>query len=164
MSDVKPISADSHIVEPPQCFADFIDPAFRERAPHLIDDPDSGGDKYVVEGIPKPFGLNTLAAAGKAPEDITIDGDKFGALHRSGWDPKYRLADMDKDGVAAEFIYPTVGMLICNLDDLDYKNACMHAYNRWLETYCAEAPDRIYGLGQTAVRSVDEAIEDFRRI
>jgi predicted TIM-barrel fold metal-dependent hydrolase len=71
---------------------------------------------------------------------------------------------MDKDGVAAEFIYPTIGMLICNLQDADYKNACMNAYNRWLETYVGEAPDRIYGLGQTAVRSVEEAIADFRAI
>ena len=159
-----PISADSHIVEPPHCYVDFIDLAYRDRAPHIIDHKESGGDKYLIEGFPNPIGLNSLAAAGKAPEDIRVEGDRFSELHRSGWDPKYRVADMDKDGVAAEFIYPTIGMLICNLQDPDYKNACMKAYNRWLETYVGEAPDRIYGLGQTAVRSVEEAIADFREI
>jgi predicted TIM-barrel fold metal-dependent hydrolase len=161
---IRPISADSHIVEPPNCFLDFIDPAFRERAPRLVDDPDTGGEKYYIEGLPRLIGLNTLAAAGKDPKEIRMYGDKFSALHRGGWDPQARLADQDTDGVAAEFIYPTIGMLICNANDTDYKNACMHAYNRWLEEYVGAAPDRLYGLGQTAIRSVSEAIADFERI
>ena len=32
----KPISADSHITEPPNCYVDHIDPAWRERAPHVV--------------------------------------------------------------------------------------------------------------------------------
>src|SRR5687768_175303 len=62
---IRPISADSHIVEPPNCFVDYIDPAYRERAPRLIDHVESGGDKYLIEGLPRPIGLNSLAAAGK---------------------------------------------------------------------------------------------------
>jgi predicted TIM-barrel fold metal-dependent hydrolase len=161
---IRPISADSHIVEPPNCFLDHIDPAFRDRAPHVKQNPETGGDRFIVEGFPHPIPLNTLAAAGKRPEDIRIEGDRFDALHRGGWDPKARLADQDRDGVAAEFIYPSVGMLICSLDDADYKNACMWAYNRWLQDYVGAAPERLYGLGQTAVRSVPEAVADFQRL
>jgi predicted TIM-barrel fold metal-dependent hydrolase len=41
----------------------------------------------------------------------------------------------------------------------------MWAYNHWLaEEFIAGAPDRLFGMGQTAVRSVAEAIEDFRKI
>ena len=94
-----PISADSHIVEPPHCYVDFIDPAYRERAPRIVEHPESGGDKYFIEGFPNLIGLNSLAAAGKAPEDIRVEGDKFSELHRGGWDPKFRIADMDRDGV-----------------------------------------------------------------
>jgi predicted TIM-barrel fold metal-dependent hydrolase len=164
LGSIRPISADSHIIEPPNCFADFIEPAYRARAPHLAEDPKSGGERYIVEGFPIPIRLNQLAAAGKNPQDIQEEGDRFSGLHRSSWDSKCRVADQDRDGVAAEFIYPTIGMLICNVDDHDYKNACMHAYNRWLQEYVAEAPERLYGLGQTAVRSVPEAIADFQRI
>lgn len=39
----------------------------------------------------------------------------------------------------------------------------MKAYNRWLQAMCSEAPNRIFGLAQTAILSVDSAIEDFRR-
>jgi len=161
---IRPISADSHIIEPPECFLDFIDPAFRERAPKLVTRESGRGDAYIVEGFPIELALNTLAAAGKQPEEIKAEGDSFSAIHRSSWDPSLRLADQDADGVGAEVIYPTIGMLICNVDDADYKNACMHAYNRWLQTYVATDPTRLIGLGQTAVRSVAEAVADFQRI
>ena len=108
--------------------------------------------------------MGLVAAAGVAPKDIRIGGAKFEDLHRSGWDPKARLADQDKDGVAAEIIYPTVGMLICNHPDFDYKKACFDAYNRWLQDYCSHAPDRLVGMGQTAMRSVKEGIADLERI
>ena len=35
--DWRPISADSHITEPPNCYIDNIDPAWRDRAPRLVD-------------------------------------------------------------------------------------------------------------------------------
>ncbi len=54
--------------------------------------------------------------------------------------PRPAWQDQDKDGVAAEIIYPTVGMLICNHPDFDFKKACFDAYNRWLQGYCARAP------------------------
>ena len=46
----RPISADSHVTEPPNCFIDHIEPAFRDRAPRLTRDPQRG-DIYVVPGM-----------------------------------------------------------------------------------------------------------------
>jgi uncharacterized protein len=161
--DWRPISADSHITEPPNCYVDHIDPAWRDKAPHVVYK-EGMGDIYVVEGMKTPVPMGLIAAAGVDPKDIRIGGARFDDLHRSGWDPKGRLADQDKDGVAAEVIYPTVGMLICNHPDFDYKKACFDAYNRWLQAYCAHAPDRLIGCGQTAMRTVKEGIEDLERI
>src|SRR3546814_8795330 len=60
------------------------------------------------------------------------------------------------DGVAAEIIYPTVVMVLCNIDDFDLKKASFDAYNRWIADYCSHAPDRLLGCGQTAMRSRSE--------
>jgi predicted TIM-barrel fold metal-dependent hydrolase len=46
--------------------------------------------------------------------------------------------------------------------DGEYKAACMKAYNRWLAAMCADAPERVYGMAQTPVLSVDGAIADFQ--
>ena len=162
--DDRPISADSHITEPPDCYIANIDPKFRDRAPHLVSDP-TRGDSYIIPGMEnRPIPMGLVAAAGKDPKDIRVAGTKFEDLHRSGWDPKFRLADQDRDGVAAELIFATVGMLICNHEDLDYRQACMEAYNRWLQEYCAPAPDRLVGMGQAAVKDPVEGIKELERI
>src|SRR3546814_18981262 len=68
------------------------------------------------------------------------------------------------DGVAAEIIYPTVVMVLCNIDNFDLKKASFDAYNRWIADYCSHAPDRLLGCGQTAMRSPEEGIEDLKAI
>jgi predicted TIM-barrel fold metal-dependent hydrolase len=157
------ISADSHITEPPGTYVDRIDPAFADRAPRMIDAGPEKGDVFVIDGMRRTIGLGPVAAAGKQPEEIHPTG-RFDELHRSGWDSAYRLADQDRDGVAAEIIYPTIGMLLCNHSDLDYKKACFDAYNLWLAEYCGAHPTRLLGLGQTAMRTPEEGIADLERI
>ncbi len=157
------ISADSHVTEPPGCYLDRIDPAYRDRAPRVATETD-GGDSFMIDGMPGSVPMGIVAAAGKDPRAIKKGETKFADLHRGGWDGNARLLDQDRDGVAAEIIYPSVGMVLCNHPDPNYKQACMWAYNRWLhEEFCAPSPDRLLGMGQTAVRSVAEAIEDFRQ-
>ena len=154
------ISADSHITEPAETYVDFIEPAFVDRAPRLEDCGPEIGDAFVIDGFPKPISLGTVAAAGKKPEEIKLKGSRFADLHPGGWDPHLRLGDQARDGVAAEVIYPSIGMVLCNHPDLDYKKACFDAYNRWMAGYCAADPARLIGLGQTAMRTPDEGISD----
>ena len=45
----KPISADSHITEPPNCYIDYIDPKYRDIAPHIVSD-ERLGDIYRIDG------------------------------------------------------------------------------------------------------------------
>ena len=157
-----PISADSHITEPPNCYTDYIDPSYRDRAPHIAHS-EKFGDVYVIEGMEKTIPLGLVAAAGKDPSSLRMTGGKFEELHPSGWDPTLRAADQDLDGVCAEIIYPSVGMVLFNHPDFDYKRACMTAYNRWLQEYCAGAPGRLYGMPQITMASVEEGIEELRR-
>jgi predicted TIM-barrel fold metal-dependent hydrolase len=161
--DAPIISADSHITEPPECYVDHIDPAFRDRAPYMQHD-DKAGDLFIIPGMSRPVPMGLVAAAGKAAEEITVFGVDFDELHRGGWDPEARLPEQDQDGVAGEIIYPTVGMVLCNHKDYDYKHACMQAYNRWMEGYCSAHPDRLFGVGQTAMRSPADGIADLEAI
>jgi len=157
------ISADSHITEPPDTYVDRIDPSWRERAPRMQHH-EKLGDIFVIDGLSRPVPMGLVAAAGKPVEEIRISGVRFAELHRGGWDPVARLADQERDGVAAEVLYPTVGMVLCNHKDFDYKKACFDAYNRWIAEYCSSAPTRLLGVGQTAMRSPEEGIKDLEAI
>lgn len=161
---LKPIiSADSHITEPPGTYVDRIDHKYKDTAPHIVRD-ERKGDLFVIDGLNQPIPMGLVAAAGKKAEELRMFGAKFEDLHRGGWDPQARMAEQERDGVAAEVIYPTVGMLLCNHPDMDYKKACFDAYNLWIAEYCSAHPDRLIGCGQTAMRSVEEGIEDLRKI
>ena len=157
------ISADSHITEPPNTYIDYIDKKFADRAPRMVRH-DKYGDIFVIDGLDTKVPMGLVAAAGVDPKELRPGGAVWEDLHRGGWDPNYRVAEQERDGIGAEVLYPTVGMMLCNHPDFDYKKACFDAYNRWLHGYCSEQPKRLLGLGQTAVRSVDEAIEDVRRM
>ena len=61
-------------------------------------------------------------------------------------------------------MYPSVGMLLCNHPDVDYQRACFQAYNRWIAEFCDHAPDRLVGIGQTALRTPAEGIADLADI
>jgi len=158
------ISADSHVTEPPGTYVDRIDPAYRDRAPRLHHDATLGDVMLIDNGQSLvPFWL--VAAAGRPTEEVRLDSGKtFADLHRGGWDPDARLADQDADGVSAEVIYPSVGMLLCNHPDPAYQAACFRAYNLWIAEFCARAPARLIGLGQTALRTPEEGIRDLEEI
>ena len=158
------ISADSHVLEPPACFNEYMDPSFRERAPRIELD-DLNRHVYVIEGLTTRIPVGTIDCAGMLPSMRTthILNATFETCRRSAWDPEHRLADQERDGIAAEIIYPTVGLILMSHVDVDYKDACINAYNRWLEGFCAGLPGRLFGLAMTSVRSIDAAIDDFTR-
>jgi len=100
LTDRPIISADSHITEPPETYVDYIDKAYLDRAPRMVDH-GADGDVFVIDGFKRPINIGTAAAAGKPPDQIRAKGDHFKDLHRGGWDPTARLADQARDGVAA---------------------------------------------------------------
>jgi predicted TIM-barrel fold metal-dependent hydrolase len=153
------ISADSHVTEPPNTYVDHIDPKWRDKAPRMRF-VEKLGDAFFADGLDRPVPMGLVAAAGKPAEEIRVVGVRFEELHRGGWDPEARLADQARDGVAAEVIYPTVGMVLCNHPDFDYKKACFEAYNRWLASYCSAHPERLLGCGQVSMRSPEDGVAE----
>ena len=96
-----------------------------------------------------PYGM--IAAAGRPAESIhPFHFVGWDELHPGGWDARARIEEQDRDGVTAEILYPSVGMLLCNHPDAAYKKACFDAYNGWITEFQSFAPTRLIGLGQSA--------------
>lgn len=157
------ISADSHITEAPDTYSAHIDKKWIEKAPRIVRT-ESQGDVFVIDGMDRPIPLGLVAGAGKDADQLAEGGVHFEDLHRGGWDPHARMAEQDRDGVAAEVIYPTVGMMLCNHRDFEYKDACFAAYNRWISAYCGTHPHRLLGCGQTAATTPAQTISDLKAI
>ncbi|MFT7602021.1 MAG: putative TIM-barrel fold metal-dependent hydrolase [Acidimicrobiales bacterium] len=160
--DTPIISADSHITEPGWTY-DTIDPAFAAKKPYLTDEQPEGAT-FHIPGMNQAIRLSLHSAAGKPAEELKMKGVPFEGLHQAGWDPKARVEAQKKDGIDGEVLYPSVGMLLCNHEDIDLKKAMFDAYNDWIADYCSTAPERLYGCGQTALRSPEEGIADLEAI
>ena len=117
---IVPISSDSHIVEPDNCYRDYIDPKYRDTAPHIgrIERDGKPLDVFVVDGIPDQILVMGVSSAGRSSKEQFNTGTIENA-HAGGWNPNARIKDQDRDGIAAEVIYPSLGMVLCGHPDGD---------------------------------------------
>ena len=157
------ISADSHVNEPPDLWAERVPAALRDRAPRVerFDE----GDAWVLEGVDDPITFGMNACAGLAPDEQR-GWVRFEELRRGGYDPAARLEEMDRDGVDAEVLYPTPRLaqaINANRDD-EYHRACVRAYNDWLSDYVGEAPERFGGLVWLPNCGVEQAVAEIDRV
>ena len=92
-------SADSHVVEIEDCYAD-IDPKFRARAPKLVYSETTGAG-LQIDGMAAPVPYSFICAAGRKPEDVGKPVH-WEELHPAGHDPKARLGIQDEELAARE--------------------------------------------------------------
>jgi predicted TIM-barrel fold metal-dependent hydrolase len=166
MDERKLVSADSHVNEPGDLWVERIDKAFRERAPHVVDNLPGRqpGSYLVLEDIP-PIHLTQGLGAGKKPEELPnfFQQTTYKDARRGGWDPAERLKDMEMDGVEGEVIYTTLGFRQFWFKDAALQQACFRAYNDWLAEYCSYAPKQLAGLALISLYDIEAAVRELQR-
>ena len=160
------ISADSHIVEPPDLWEKWLSPGFRARAPKLVKD-DEGGDAWLYNdgGAPAPLGLVTVTR-GRTREELRWGGAKYAVINQGNFEGKARVQEMAEDGVVAEVIYPpqrTMRHFMQGTED-EFHLAGIQAYNDWLhKDFCAKAPGRLIGIAQMPGTNIHDALGEMHR-
>jgi predicted TIM-barrel fold metal-dependent hydrolase len=159
----KVIDADGHILEPLDLWDNYMDPAFRDRAPRLIVDKD-GKERLLVEGkiLGSQKGLGLIGAIGARDGTVSDDTAKYVEGRPGGFDPHARIKDLDLDGIDAAFLYPSLGLFSGAVSDPALAGAMCRAYNRWLADYCRPYPDRLFGVAMLPMQSIELAIEEMR--
>ncbi len=141
MSECDVVSADSHVIEPPELWEEWLSKKFKDRAPKLVKDED-GGDAWLFDQgrPPEPLGLMTVTGYG-------YDKFKWTGWTYDGIEPgcdvgEDRLRQLDFDGVQAEVIYPpqrTMGYFMSGTEP-DFHAAGLEAYRRWVkDDFCTAA-------------------------
>jgi hypothetical protein len=69
---------------------------------------------------------------------------------------------MDKAGVAATVLYPTVGLTYFS-PDVKFDAALVRSYNTWLAERCSHAPDRLKWGAIIPMRGVPDAVAEVKR-
>lgn len=155
------ISADSHLTEPGDLWVERLDRKYRDNAPRVIKNEHAGGAPYqfVGPGI-HPLTVAGVFAAGRRG-DALREHMKHGyeAARPSGWDPVERLKDQDLDGVVAEVLYSSLGIVLFNMSDVELQQACLRVYNDWLAEFCSHDPKRLIGIGLYTLKALPDVSE-----
>ena len=159
------IDTDCHQMEPPSIWADYIDPAFADRAPR-VGEIGHGRKGVTVEGEALTRQTGSYPMDSEEFIAATVRAMKrFEKTRNAGFSPQSRIADMDAQGVDAQVIYPTAGgqLLGKPFEDTELLAACCRAYNDWSLEYCSAAPQRLRMAAMLPMQAVDLAIEEARR-
>jgi uncharacterized protein len=155
------ISADSHMTEPGDLWVERLDHKYRDSAPRVIKNEKSGNAPYQFVGPGfHPLTVAGVFAAGRSGNELREHMKRgYEAARPSGWDPAERLKDQDLDGVAAEVLYSSLGIVLLDMQDVELQQACLRVYNDWLAEFCAHDPKRLVGIGLYTLKALPDVAE-----
>ena len=160
----KLISADSHVVEPPNLWEERIDAKFRHRAPRMIHD--QGVDRWIVDESIAIGSTGAPSQAGRRYEDkesLSIEA-AFADTPKAAWDPDARMAASKQDGVVGEVIFPTIAVRMVETNiNTDLLSACCRAINDWMADFTGAHPKAMKGTCLLNVDDIDKAVVELER-
>jgi len=124
------ISADDHLIEPTDLWADRVPAKYRDLAPRMWRDHEGVAHIEVDGRLFDVPGFNPFLVEGRA----------------GFMDMELRLKDMDAEGIDAAIVFPQKALAIMSMEDKDLLFTCCDVYNEWLAEWCSAAPDRLFGV------------------
>src|SRR5262249_53063724 len=76
--------------------------------------------------------------------------------------PEGVLADADREGIDQVVFFPSHGIALPGYVDLRFAADFARSYNRWLASYCARHPSRLFGVAIVPVEDPATSIEIMR--
>ena len=172
-SGLKVADSDMHVLEPPDLWQRYIDPAWKHAAPvgltELPRDMRVKVKSHVVLRIGRVRPVRGTVGGPWSSEHDRV----YARAEERGWDAASQLDAMDAEGLDLAVLFPSRGLFVLGLDSLqvmgidglepDLAAAIARAYNDWLRDFCAHAPDRMLGAGMVAPHDVEAAVAEVRR-
>jgi len=167
------VDGDGHVLEPPDLWQRYLEPAFRDRAPTIRLD-EAGNEFLEIDGRPSKIvrgfmtaGLGAMDRFGGyvyEREEETglkyVDHAALGAM-----DPKERIQRLEMENLERVFLYPTLCLFwIAECEDEAYTQACLRAYNRWIVDFCADSGGRLIPVAQLSLGDPEAAEAEVRRV
>lgn len=149
------ISADSHVQEPPALY-ERLPRALRARAPHKVE---RDGKTYIEVDGRKPRRIDLAEARATADDQ----NREFRHDPSGGRDLDLRLQDLERDGIAAEVIYPNQSLALYMSPDPEYQMAVAQAYNDWAIEHFRPHHERFAPVGIVPVDDLDAAVREVER-
>ena len=160
------ISADTHVVKPPDMYVDSIEDRLRDSAPRIQRRKTPNGKEYDAwfVGDLQVGQLGAVVQAGKRFEDPSqIDQLGVEDVPKAGYDPHYFVKGLEEDGVWGALVQPSQGLFWYRMPDSEFLSAMCRIWNDWIAAFCQPYPTRLKGVGCLNVDDVSEAVRELDR-
>ena len=159
------VDMDSHVMEPPDLWLNYLEARFRHRAIRIERNAD-GIEDLIVDN--KVLLSGRLAALGGAEHDAvqTFTDPELSYLDgcpKASYDTAARVQLLDAWGVDKGVVFPTIGILWDKADDPELAMAYARAYNNWQWDFARPALDRILPIAHIPLYDVDLARAELER-
>ena len=180
------VSADDHVVEPPNVWQDRLAAADREVGPRVVKDTCEtlydrrtrtpsyvkGGEGPVVDwwiyedsALPIP---TVVACAGLPRDEHVLEPIAYEDMRPGCYDPVARLADMDVGQIERSMCFPLFpgfgGRKFLQAKDKGLATRCVQAYNDWMiEEWCGGSGGRLIPLTLVPLWDPELAASEVRR-
>jgi predicted TIM-barrel fold metal-dependent hydrolase len=169
----KVFDSDMHVLEPPDLWQRYIDPAFRHAAPvGLTEMPRDMRVKVKSHVMLRIGRVRPLDPSAGSPWQAE-QNRAFARAEERGWDATSQREAMDAEGLDLAVLFPSRGLFVLGLDspqvvgvdglEADFAAAIARAYNDWLHDFCGQYPERLFGAGMVAPHDVHSAAREARR-
>ena len=169
------VDIDGHILEPPDLWTETLEPEYRSRAMRFVNDQE-GLETWIIDGRPseklsKRTSAN-LATIGKGAdwrrenifEKHALSWEDGRAMHPAACDPQERVRLMDREGIAASILYPSLGLSwMGTTRDPGLAAAYCRVYNDWIIGFCRHDPQRLFPALTLPWTDVSESVKEMRR-
>ena len=158
------VSADSHVIEPPDLWTARLESTWTDRAPRVIRG-DDGNDWWWVDGFrTNSFAGGTQTGRRFAEPGTLVLADQFENVPIEVQNPGAYVAANLTDGVIASVLYPTQHLVHYKVRNSELLTDCCRAYNDWLAEFCNAVPGRLRGIGALNVDDVASAVAELGRV
>lgn len=141
------LSCDSHVVEPKSLWLEGLPVGMRDRALKMRKDEKN----FFVDG-------NGMVLMKMQVADGVSGNEKIGRFEID-----LRIKDMIRDGVDAEVIYPTMGLMTPRLADRELEIAHCELYNNWLLDHFKSHPQIFVPAAILPIGSIEDATHELKR-
>ncbi len=162
----KVMDSDMHIIEPPDLWQRYIDPAYKDQGP--IGLTDTVGDLRMVGPDGQAWGRTSIAVGDQnrsRGQSFAENQVRFKPYEERGWTGEVQLGAMDEEGIDVAVIYPSRGLFALTIPGMDpgLAAAISRANNDWLYDFCASDRNRIIGVGMISPFDIEDAVSETRR-
>lgn len=155
-------SCDAHIVEPPTLFLDRMPEDLKQFAIHGDRD-----EKYRYTKIGDDTVLKVKANFHQHKtglgDELATDEERVDTVRRGARDLNLRFEDMDRDGVDAELVFPSLGLMLPRIADRTGQREACKVYNDWAWEYCKQSDGRLVPAAMIPCLDFEDALAECKR-